>query len=144
VVIAATPEQIGAVLHDADAAPRWTEGLERMEVTEGEPGVAGSVGLAHYEEGGRRYTMIDRLLEVDPGRYYRSEITGGGLRAIVETTLEPVAHGTRVTISWAGRGTNPVTTLLLAFMGSRVRQRALSDLEALRDLVEGAGGDDRS
>lgn len=135
--IAASPESVSDVLLDADAAPLWTEGLESLELVEGVAGGAGSVGLAHYVEGKRHYTLEDHLLEAEPGRHFKSEVRGGGLRVIVETDLERVPGGTRTTIRWSGTGTNPITCLLLPLLRKSVRQRCRSDLEALRDLVEG-------
>ena len=143
-LIAAAPEVVGAVLHDADAAPLWTHGLEKLELIEGEVGAPGSVGLAHYVEGGRRYTLRDRLLSVIPNRHYVSEISGSGIRAVVETTLIPVADGTQMTIQWSGSGTNPITKITLPFMRGRIYRQAVSDLEALRNLVESGGEDNRS
>ena len=135
--IAATPADVEAVLLDAGLAPRWTAGLERLELVEGRLGEAGSVGHAHYREGKRHYVLTDVLEEVEPGRRYRSRVSGGGIEAHVETLLEPVGeHETRMTLRWSGRGTNPVTLLVLPFMGRRVRERAQADLESLKTLVE--------
>ncbi len=135
--IAAEPAAIEAVLLDADLAPRWTAGLERLELVEGRPGQAGSTGRAHYREGGRRYVLEDVLEEVEPGRRYRSRVRGGGIEARVETILEPTGGGdTQVTLRWAGRGTNPVTFLVLPLMRTRIRARAQADLESLKVLVE--------
>ena len=136
VEIAASPGSVTDVLLDVDAAPLWTSGLERLELVAGVAGQPGSVGLAHYREGGRRYTIEDRLLEVTLGRYFKSEIGGGGLRATVETTLETVAAGTRMTIRWSGTGTNPLTKVMLPLMKKSIRRRSQEDLQALRRLVE--------
>ena len=51
-----------SVLLDAEAAPIWTRDLERLELVHGVVGEAGSVGLAHYGEGRRRYALQDRLI----------------------------------------------------------------------------------
>jgi uncharacterized protein YndB with AHSA1/START domain len=135
--IAASPADIEAVLLDAELAPKWTSGLERLELISGRPGGAGSVGHAHYREGGRSYVLTDVLEEVEPGRRYLSRISGGGIALRVETLLEPVADGeTQISLRWSGRGTNPVTFVALPFMRARVRERALADLEALKALVE--------
>jgi hypothetical protein len=134
--IEASPESVSDVLLDPDAAPLWTEGLERLELVEGVAGLAGSVGLAHYIEGDRRYTLEDHLLEAEPGRHFKSEVRGGGLKVVVETNLEPVPDGTRTTMRWSGTGTNPLTWLMLPFLRKSVRQRCRSDLEALQALVE--------
>lgn len=134
--MAASPEAVSEVLLDPDAAPLWTSGLERLELIEGVLGQPGSVGLAHYVEGSRRYTVEDRLLEAVPGRHFKSRVEGGGLRAIVETRLEKAGDATRVTIRWSGTATNPVTKLMLPLMRGRVRERCKDDLESLREVVE--------
>lgn len=135
--IGAPPEAVDRVLLDAELAPVWTSGLERLEVVAGQPGRPGCVGRAHYLEGGRRYVLEDVLEQVTPARHYLSRVTGGGITASVETTLEPMGEGrTRLTLRWVGRGTTLLTRILLPFMGRRIRRRAEADLRALRGLAE--------
>ena len=134
--IAAPPEAVASVLLDMDLAPLWTRGLDRLEVVEGVVGEAGSVGLAHYVEGRRRYVFRDCLISVTPCRHYVSEITGGGLNATVETSLEPFEDGTRVTVRWVGRGTNLITRLTIPLMKPLISKRSKEDLQSLRQLVE--------
>ena len=137
VVIGAPPEAVVAVLLDGDAAPEWTSGLTSLELVEGDPGEPGCVGLAHYDEGGSRYVLTDRLVAVTPNEHYVSEISGGGLEARVETTLEALdASRTRVTVRWSGSGANPVTRLVLPLMRGRIAKRSADDLRALGALVE--------
>ena len=58
---------------------------ERLELVEGEPGVPGSVGLAHYHGSfGRTTVLTDTLEEAEPGRrQQRTEVedVGIGLRS---------------------------------------------------------------
>ena len=136
VEIAAPPSVVSEVLLDIDAAPLWTTGLERVEVIEGSVGEPGCVGHAHYVEGGRRYVLEDRLIEAEPGSHFTSELRGGGLMATVETSLDEIPIGTRLTIRWRGTGTTVLTRLALPFMGRRVTRRMREDLDALRRLVE--------
>jgi hypothetical protein len=85
-----------------------------LELVSGKPGEAGCVGRAHYLEGGRRYVLEDVLVKVTPGRRYVARVTGGGIVADVETTLDPIGHGeTLLTLRWRGRGTTPLTKILL-------------------------------
>jgi uncharacterized damage-inducible protein DinB len=133
--IPASPMMVSEILLDAEAAPRWTSGLERLEVIEGAAGEPGSVGHAHYVEGRRRYVVEDRLIESVPGSHFTSRITGGGLRADIHTTLDETPSGTRVTIRWQGSGTNPLTTLVLLLMKRRIVRRMRQDMEALRVVV---------
>lgn len=134
--ITASPEAVSDVLLDMEAAPRWTSGLERFELVEGVPGHAGSRGIAHYVEDGRRYTVEDRLLEAVPGHHFKSRISGGGLKATIDTRLERIPGGTRTTIRWSGTGTNPLTKMMLPFLKTKIGSRCREDLEALRRLVE--------
>ncbi len=135
--IGATPEEVSEILLDADRAPEWTSGLERLELVAGEPGAPGAMGIAHYREGRRRYDFEDELVGVDPNRYYVSRITGGGVTATVETTLVPIGEcGTRMTLRWAGEGTTPLSRLLLPLARRRIARRAYGDLSALRRLAE--------
>jgi hypothetical protein len=135
--IGAPPDVVAGVLLDADLAPRWTAGLERIEVVAGEPGQPGCVGHAHYVERGRRHVLEDVLMEVVPNRRYRSRVRGGGIVATVETTLEPFGDdGTQLTLRWRGRGSNPLTMAALPLMKRRIAERADADLQALRRLAE--------
>ena len=134
--IDASPDAVASVLLDAEAAPIWTRGLERLELVHGVAGEPGSVGLAHYVEGRRRSTLQDRLIAVTPNRRYLSEVVGGGLKATIETLLEPLENGTRMTVSWTGQGTIPLTRLTLPLLKPLISRRSKEDLQALRDLVE--------
>ena len=135
--IGVPPDEVTRILLDADLAPQWTAGLERLELIEGELGQAGSVGHAHYLEGGRRHTLVDELVEATPGRYYRSRVHGGGIAAAVETTLEPAGRdATQLSLRWVGRGTNPLTRVALTLMKRQITRRTESDLRSLRDLAE--------
>jgi hypothetical protein len=134
--IAASPEAVSDVLLDVEAAPLWTSGLEWMELVEGVPGQPGCRGVAHYLEGGRRYTLDDHLLEAVPGHHFKSQIRGGGLMATIETRLHEVEGGTRTTIRWSGTGTNPMTKLVLPFLKAKIESRCQEDLQSLRRLVE--------
>ena len=135
--IGVPPNEVTRVLLDADLAPRWTAGLERLELIEGEPGQAGSVGYAHYLEGGRRYILVDVLEEVTPGRYYRSRSPA----AVSQRQWKPrwnlsVATQPQLTVRWVGKGTNPLTRVTLALMKRQITKRTESDLKSLRDLGE--------
>lgn len=141
IVISASPSAVSDVLLDIDAAPLWTAGLEAFELVEGTAGESGCVGHARYVEGSRRYIVEDRLLEAVPGDHFRSEIRGGGLKAAIETRLDEIPSGTRLTIHWKGTGTNPLTKLVLPLLKRKVSRRTREDMQALRRLVEGRAKD---
>ena len=131
------PATVALVLLDAEKAPLWTSGLERLEAVSGRPGEPGCVGRAHYVEGGRHYVLEDVLEKVTPNRRYVSQLTGSGIAVTVETTLDPIGDGeTLLRLRWKGRGTSPLTRIALPLMKGRIARRAEADLAALRDLAE--------
>lgn len=135
--IGVPPEAVAKVLLDADLAPKWTAGLERLEVVAGALGQPGCVGHAHYVESGRRHVLENVLLDVTPNRRYRSRVRGGGIAATVETTLEPIGNDqTHLTLRWSGRGSNPLTMIALPLMKRRIARRTDADLRSLRRLAE--------
>lgn len=141
--IAVPPDVVAGVLLDADAAPAWTAGLERLDVIAGEPGQPGCIGRAHYVESGRRYVLIDVLVDATPNRRYRSHVRGGGISARIETTLQPVGDGeTQLTLRWKGSGTTPVTRIALPLMKRQIARRTDADLRALRRLAQEAAASD--
>lgn len=134
--IDAPPSDVTAVLLDADLAPAWTAGLERIELVDGIPGEPGCVGHAHYS--GRRggTVFVDVLEAVEPDRYFRSRITGSGITAVIETKLDEVDGATLLSLRWDGAGTNLVSALVLRFSARGLHRHARADLLALKDLVE--------
>ena len=137
VVTVAPVEAIVRVLLDAEKAPLWTDGLERLEPVEGVVGEPGSVGRAVYRGSfGRTIEMRDTLEAVDPGRYYRSTVRGGGISAIVETSLEPLESGSRISLRWRGSGSHLAANVTMRFLRRGIQRRATADLERLAALAE--------
>lgn len=136
IFIAAPPEAVTRVILNPDLAVRWTTDLERFEVVHGNAGQPGAVARLHYLQGGRPYVMQDELLEVDPGRRYRSRVSGEAVVAEVVTTLIPEEGGTRLVIRWAGSGRRFPLSLLLPLMRRSVVRQAEADLGKLKSLVE--------
>ena len=135
--IGVPPEVVAGVLLNAALAPQWTAGLEQLELVAGEPGEPGCVGRAHYLARGRRHTLEDTLEEVTPNRRFLSRVTGEGITATVETILTPIGEGaTELSLRWEGRGTTPLTRVLLPMMKRRLARRITADLRSLRQLAE--------
>lgn len=130
-------DDVVAVISDPDAVPQWTAGLERLEVVSGTPGQPGCVGRAHYRGSFGRSTVLTDVLEaVDPGRYYRSRIEGDGVSAIVETRLESIPSGTRISLTWTGTGSHLVANVTMRILRRNLERRAIADLRALARLAE--------
>jgi hypothetical protein len=116
--------------------PIFTADLERMEVVSGGPGVVGSVAELHYAKGA---PMRDVLKECVPRERYRSQVSGEGLSAEVETRLRARERSTEVTITWDGRSGSLLGRLLLPLLRPTIRRRAQRDLDRFKELIETYG-----
>jgi hypothetical protein len=130
---------VNQALMESENAPRWTSDLEKFEVVKGEPGLTGSIAHLHYRQGGRSYVMEEVLEYSEPGRRYVSRISGGGVAARVETTIEPSASGTELTVFWSGTSKSILAKLFFPFLRGMMVRRARSDLETFKELVETHG-----
>jgi hypothetical protein len=140
VYIGRPPEAVTEVILDPALAVAWTSDLERFEVVSGQPGEVGSTAHLHYLQNGRRYVMTDTLMEAEPHRRYKSQVTGDALNAEVETLISPSNGGTQLEIRWSGSGRSLLFRLLLPFMRRAIARQAHSDLVKLKQLVESRGG----
>jgi len=130
------PEDIEAVLLDAEKAVLWTSDLERFEVVARPAGLVGSRARLHYKQGNSRYIMEDELLQVEPKRRYLSRVTGDAIEAEVETVLTPISGGTQVSVRWSGSGKPLLLRLLLPFMRTSIARQTRKDLMKLKAVVE--------
>jgi len=120
-------------------APLWTSGLDKFEVVKGEPGLTGSIAHLHYRQGGRSYIMEEVLEYAEPGRRYVSRVSGYGVAARVETTIEPSASRSELTVSWSGSGNSIPAKLFFPFLRGMMLRRARADLLTFKKLVETHG-----
>jgi hypothetical protein len=135
------PEVVARAFMNPANAPYWNDGLERFEVVDLEPGLAGSRARLHYREGDRTYVMEDFLEEAVPNQYFKSRVSGNGIRAIVQTWLKPVDQGTQVRMKWSGWGTSLVTLVVLPFMKRAIARQVERELTHFKQLVEKYGSD---
>jgi hypothetical protein len=135
------PEVVDQALLRADNAAQWNKDLVEFEVVSGEPGMVGSKGRLHYVQGGKDHFMEDVMEQAEPGRRYVSRVSGPAVTARVETRIEPVEGGTRLTIEWTGEGVKLLPRLLLPLMRRRMVRRSREELETFKGLVETRGAD---
>jgi hypothetical protein len=144
ILLPASPDQVADILGSADDAPKWQDGLERMETVRGAHNEVGALARLHYVEQGRSYVMQDELLECEPDRRWKSRVSGNGMTIIVDTVLEDVGEGTQLRMVWDGRPDAVWARLVFPLARPTISSHMEADLESLRQLVvsrcrEGAG-----
>ena len=124
---------------DPDNMPHWTKHLERFEVVKGNIQEVGALARLHFKKKERSYIMEDELLETEPGKRYKSRVSGQGMVAEVETLFEKTDTGTRITLKWTGRGRVTPLNLSLLLLRGKIKREATSELIEFKNLVETYG-----
>ena len=141
VVINAPSKVVDEALWTPGNAECWTKDLERFEVVKGRPREVGTVGRLHYVQGGKEHIMEDVLEYSEPGKKYRSRVSGPAIAASVETVLEPLDGKTKVRITWDGKGKKLILKLLLPLLKKKMIREAEKEFRTFKDLVESYGSD---
>ena len=139
IIIDKPADTVAQALIEPANAVQWTSDLEKFEVVERKPGETGSIAHLHYHQRGRSYIMQEVLEYAEPGRRYVSRVSGNGMVARVETTIEPINGKTRVTTFWSGTSNSIIFRLLSPLLRRMIIRRARLDLETFKHLVEAYG-----
>jgi len=139
VEIARPPEIVAEAFLDPANVVHWTQYLDRFEIVSGKPGEVGSIAHLHYIRKGRPYVLKDVLQEIVPNKYFRSNVTGGGLKARIETWLREKNGNTMVTIRWSGAGSTLIMRLILPFLRGAILRHTRQELDTFKTLVETHG-----
>jgi carbon monoxide dehydrogenase subunit G len=133
-------EEVWAFLDDVTRAPEWNPGVTEVRRTsEGPFGVGGTdVYVGRFL--GRHYESVSEITEYVVNARYASKTRSGPFYLEVETTLEPIDGGTRVTSVYRGesRGyfklAEPVITRLTRkqFETAAENMKALLEAEPAR------------
>jgi hypothetical protein len=124
---------------DPENMPYWTKYLEKFEVVKGNIAEAGALARLHFKKKGHSYIMQDELLETEPGKRYKSRVTGGGITAEVETVFNPTDKGTMLSLKWKGKGKAALFNVLLYLLRGKIKKDATSELIEFKTLVETYG-----
>jgi uncharacterized membrane protein len=114
----------------------WTKYLEKVEVVKGKFGEIGALSRLHYLEKGRAYILEDRLLDYEEGKRILSEVSGNGMKILLETSLDPLDNTTKVSMQWNGTGNSIFMRIMLWLMQKKISKQALNELLHFKSLVE--------
>ena len=114
----------------------WTKYLEKVEVVKGKFGEIGALSRLHYLEKGKAYILEDKLLAYKEGKRIVSEVSGQGMKILLETTLDPLDKATKVSMQWKGTSDSIFMRIMLWLMQKKISKHALNELLHFKSLVE--------
>jgi hypothetical protein len=114
----------------------WTKYLVKVEVVKGKFGEIGALSRLHYLEKGKAYVLEDKLLACEEGKRIVSEVSGQGMKIILETTLVPINGATRISMQWTGTGASLFMRIVLWLMRNKISKHAFNELLHFKSLVE--------
>lgn len=96
VEISAPPARVWSVLSDVERWPEWTASISRVRLYTGSPLEVGSRAIVKQP----RFPAAQWLVtDVEPGRGFVWVSIGPGLTVTARHEIEPIAAGSRVTLS---------------------------------------------
>ena len=131
-----SPDVVWKAFIDPQNMTHWTRYLEKMEVIKGKFGEVGAIAHLHYLEKGRSYILEDKLLYYEEGKKIRSQVSGQGMDIEVETILESLPKGTKISMMWNGTSKSFFTRIILRLMQGKITKQAEAELNTFKSLVE--------
>ena len=141
VTINRSVDEVWAYVYNPDNMPKWLNGLEKYEHVSGEFGQAGSKGLLHYDENGRKYVMEQEIVELVQNERILLKLTSKQLDMVVENCFK--AKDTKVTEYVASAEFTRVSVvmkiMMAIFMPAKKAQTQHEEQVAkLKKLIEAA------
>lgn len=99
VVIRRPVSEVFAYVDDPANAPKWAEGITKLEVGPEVPGVVGTTFRMAVKEGRSENWYEGVAIAYEKDRRTRDRVTRGDMAMEMELRYEPVPEGTRVTQS---------------------------------------------
>ena len=95
-------DEVFAVVRDVDRTPLWMPGLSEARITSDGPLDTGSTLAFRGTFLGRGYEMHSVCTGLTENKHYATKTATGPFYVETDATLEPVAGGTRVTLTCRG------------------------------------------
>jgi len=139
--IARPPAQVFRWLAEGDLARRWVGGLTEITSLEAGPARLGLKGRAAVVLGAERMTLETEVVDFEPDRRIRYQVTGldrpaSGFTEVVDFAVEPAETGTRLRIFGRMRYHRRLLRLFEPLMTRRAQRKFEEDAQRLKALVE--------
>ena len=128
--VAATPDQVAAVMFDPSRDLEWIGGAKRAEMLGPEPYGVGTRVRRSGAFLGRNFSWVTEVTEFEPGRSVRMKHAAGPFTGGVDYSIAPTGEGSAVTIRNYGEA-----SFWFPFLASMMRASVRGDLKRLSRLV---------
>jgi uncharacterized protein YndB with AHSA1/START domain len=132
-VIGRPVEDVFAAMVDTDRMPLWTPGLSEVRITGDGPLAAGSTLVCRVTFLGRSFESQVVCTNLTENKNFATKSTAGPIYLETDAVLEPVAEGTRMTVTYRGesRGFFKLAEPLVVRQSKRYWETAAENLRAL-------------
>lgn len=124
---------------DSDNMIQWERYLEKVEVIKGKFGEVGAIAHMHYRKKGSSYILEDKLVGYESGKRILSQISGQGMNIEIETIIDPLPKGTRISMIWNGTSKSLIVRIILRLLQKKITKQAEDELNTFKSLVEAHG-----
>ena len=129
--------EVWRIFTDPENTNRWQPSLTKIEPISGAQGLPGAVSKLTYEEGGREFSLIEKvMLRDEPNQFdviYENEFTDNPMRNTFKK------HTENETL-WSIEAEYHFKTLLMKLLGPLLKrnfvQRTQKDMDRFKELVE--------
>ena len=134
-VIGRPVDEVFAVIRDVDRTPLWMPGLNEARITSDGPLETGSTLLYRGTFLGRGYTMAAICAGLTENKHFATGTTAGPFYLETDSTFEPVAEGTQVTLTCRGesRGFFKLAEPLVVRLSKKLWEAAAENLRVLME-----------
>ena len=134
-IISRPVDEVWAVIQDVAKTPVWTPGLTEARITSHGPLEPGSTLLYRGAFLGRAYDTPAVCTALTENKQFATKSTSGPIHIEIESTLEPVDSGTRVTSFYRGesRGFFKIAEPIVVRLAKKHFETAAENLRTLME-----------
>ncbi len=134
-----SPDIVWSAFIDSHNMMQWMSNLEKVELIKGKFGEIGAIGHLHYLEKGHSYVLEEKLIDYEFEKKIKSQITGQGINIEVETNLNSIPNGTKISMTWKGTSKNSIARIIMRLMQNKITKNSKEELNRFKQLVEKYG-----
>lgn len=133
--VAASPDQVFAVLEDPARAAEWQPGCTRMETATPGPVRVGTELRYFFEQGRREGKMLGQVTAMEPSERFTMHFTDKMMNVVVDFEGVPEGAGTRLTHTISVQPSG-LARLMSPLIARGLPRQTITAMERIRDLAD--------